>query len=319
LSLGRLDDLGETVEKVPYLYVTGTGFSGSTLLAFLLNAHPHMVSVGEIGGPIQQVVVEKYPCSCGELLLKCPFFLELEQQINALGTPFSLTNWQTRFQLSEWRLLDILLWRPLRSVVLERVRDKLVPLWPGFQEATETIGQRILHFAKATLTISGKQVFVDTHKDSARIRLLQKIERLDLRVIHLVRDVRGGVASRLKNYETGDVAWATRAWRNVNMNSERARRHVFPHQWLRLRYSEVCLDPQGTVDRISDFVGVERAPIPTDLYQGENHIIGNRMREMGSGIVKEDLSWKDRLSKRDLDVIAQIGGRTNRYLGYNWP
>jgi Sulfotransferase family len=307
--------------KIPYLYITGVSRCGSTLLAFLLNAHPYMASVSQAGGPIPSVNLERYPCSCGAVFLRCPFFLELERRVNALGSSFTLRDWQTLFRLSRHRWLNILLVRPLRHVGLEGLRDRLVPFWPGYGQAIGTISRRIVHVAQATLTISGKEVFVDAQKDPIRVKFLQDIAQLDLKVIHLVRDVRGTVTSYMKTFKGMNAARATRIWYIANANAERARRHVATHQWLRIRYDELCSDPQATIDRISNFVGVEQSVIPKDFYEGEHHIIGNRMRlrGKGSGIVRQDDSWKDYLTERDLGIIARIGGAANRSYGHNWP
>ncbi|MFQ5964628.1 MAG: sulfotransferase [Candidatus Scalinduaceae bacterium] len=306
-------------KKVPYMYITGANHSGSTLLTFLLNAHPQMMSIHEVGGPIPKVNIKKYQCSCGTLLLQCPFYLELERHINSLGSSFSLLNWQTRFQISNYRWLNIPLVRPLRNVFLERIRDTLVPIWPGYRKLIGLIGQRNAHLARAALAISGKQVFVDSQKDSIRIKFLKECDNLDLYVIHLVRDVRGGVVSIMKASNTDNVAWATRIWNTANMNSERSRQYVSPSRWLRLTYDELCADVQGTIDRISDFVGLERATVPKNFYETAHHIIGNRMRLRRSSEIRQDDSWKKRLNQHDLDIIAQIGGAENRYFGHKWP
>ena len=94
-----------------------------------------------------------------------------------------------------------------------------------------------------------------------RIKFLQDIKHLDLKVIHLVRDERGGASSYMK-HGGRDVASATRAWYHANMNAERARRFVSPDQWLRIKYDDLADNPQGILDQISDFLNVERAPIP---------------------------------------------------------
>ncbi len=134
-----------------------------------------------------------------------------------------------------------------------------------------------------------------------------------------MRDVRGGVCSILKHSHGINVKKATRRWLIVNMNAEMARRYVSPNRWLRLTYDELCANAQGAIDRISDFVGVERATLPKNFYETEHHIIGNYMRLGGSGEVRRDDSWKMRLSQHDLDIIARIGGATNRYFGHDWP
>lgn len=210
--------------------------------------------------------------------------------------------------------------RPLKIGLLEQIRDRLVPLWPGYQQTIDEVSLRIVHVAQAILAITEKKVFVDAQKDSIRIKFLQDIQQLDLKVIHLVRDVRGAVNSIMRHKHTDDVAWATRWWRNGNMNSERARRYVSPHQGLRVTYEELCDAPQETINRISDFAGIERVPIPADFYEVEHHIIGSSMRTKKSGgIAKRAESWKEELTQCDLDIIARIGGQANWHYGYDWP
>jgi hypothetical protein len=229
-------------------------------------------------------------------------------------------DWQTLFKISKFGLLNIPLVRPLKLTLLERTRDQIVPFWPGYRQKIGVIAQRTAHLARSSLAISGKKIFVDVQKDSIRIKFLSQIEQLDLKVIHLIKDVRGFASGRIKS-GTMTAAAAARFWRNQNMNSDRFRRYLPSDRWLRIFYEELCLDTQGTIDRISRFMGVPPAPIPKDFYETEHHIIGNQMRRKGpgSGVVRLDESWKDQLREEDLKTIARIGGRANRYFGYDWP
>lgn len=304
-------------KPIPYLSIIGCSYTGSTLLALLLNNHPRIATISEVG-QVRGVPVEEYQCSCGARLLQCPFFLKVEQRINELGSSFSLRHWETEFHLSRHRWLDIPLVRPLRNVMIENIRDQIVPFWPGYRQTIATIGRRIVHFAQAVLDITGKQVFADAKKDSMRVKFLGNMNALDLRVIHLVRDVRGGVASIMK-YKGQDAEWATRMWYHANMNADRAKRFVPPRRWMQIRYEELSERPQDTLNRISDFLEIPTAPIPKDLYAAEHHILGNKMRLNGSGIIKKDDTWQNQLSERDLKVIARIGGKANHYFGHQWP
>jgi sulfotransferase family protein len=306
--------------KIPYLYITSASFSGSTLLSFLLNAHPQMVSLGEMG-PIPTVEIDKYLCSCGSLLLQCKFFLELERRVNILGSSFNLKKWQTHFLYSPYRLLDILMVRPLRNSFLEGVRDTLVPFVPGYRKEIGQIARRVEHVVQSILEIRSKKVYVDAQKDPIRIKFLRDIERFDVHVIHLVRDVRGVVASVMKRSRVRHINQAARYWYNANMNSERSRRYVSSQQWLRIRYDDLCAEPQDTLDRISNFIGVQRAPIPKNFYESEHHIIGNPMRLKRSvgEVIKADSSWQDRFTNQELNTISRIGGAANRHFGADWP
>ncbi len=44
-----------------------------------------------------------------------------------------------------------------------------------------------------------------------------------------------------------------------------------------------------------------------------------RLKGKGSGVVALDESWKERLTERDLDIVARIGGTLNRHYGHDWP
>ena len=123
----------------------------------------------------------------------------------------------------------------------------------------------------------------------------------------------------MKHSGRHDAERAARIWVTVNESAERMRSHVPADRWLRIRYEDLCRDHQSTIDTISDFAGVERSPIPQGFFDLEHHIIGNKMRLKRIEGVRLDESWKQRLSARDLDVIARVGGRTNRYLGGDWP
>jgi hypothetical protein len=214
--------------NLPYIYVTGSAFSGSTLLAFLLNSHPDITTVSETGGPMKQIDPVIYPCSCGAMMLECPFFTKLESRINALGSTFSLRDWKMEFELSKHRVLDIPLVRPLQSDFLEAIRDRIVPRLPGYRAAIGEIARRNLAFARAALELTGKTFFADAQKDSIRVKFLQEIEELDLYVIHLVRDARAGTVSFMRNENIADPVKAARKWLRSNTNSARAAKYVSP-------------------------------------------------------------------------------------------
>jgi hypothetical protein len=321
-SASRGRDFADSTAKVPYLYIAGASFSGSTLLAFLLNAHPEMVSVSEVVGPPSarpRAELQRYSCSCGQRLVDCSFFQEMQRRILAQGSTFDLLNWRTDFKISRRRLIDIPLVRPLRRTWLEKLRDGVVPLVPGYRPVIREIAMRNLHFARAALSITGKKVFVDAQKDPIRIKFLSEIDELDLRVVHLVRDLRGGASSFIKHNPKNNPARAAYRWSLSNMTADQARRYVGGRPWMLLRYDEICEDYQAVVDRIAKFAGVSSAVVPETFYQTHHHIIGNTMRLRPDSTIRLDESWKSRLSEADLRTIARVAGRINHYFGFDWP
>ena len=308
-------------DPVRYVYVAGAPYCGSTLLSFLLNTHPDCVSVGESFGPTQRVVIDKYTCSCGELLLQCSFWQRLAKRVEELDKPFEIASrfWKTRFEVSTSRYVSSLAIRSLGSTVLDGLRDRCLAPFGRVRRKLDQAGTVNMVFARAAMELSSTRVFIDASKVAHRVPLLARVPEFDLRVIHLVRDARGGTASVMKNVGISNAAVATRSWRRRNSEVERARRFLPSDRWLLIRYGELCADPQAVMDGIADFIGVPHASLPEDFRSVEHHLIGNQMRLRGSGSIREDLSWRVFLAESDLDTIARISGAANRHFGYDWP
>ncbi|MDJ0788666.1 MAG: sulfotransferase [Myxococcota bacterium] len=316
-------DLDRDAEgALTYVCVPGCAYTGSTLLGFLMNAHPECASIGAATGLTPKVEVETYHCSCGERFADCGFWQRVGRRTVELGHPVDvLANnyWTTHFAPTRNRYLDGLLVRNLRNAPLEDLRDRLIGGLPPIRALVQKPAECSRALAQAILEETGKRVFVDTSRDHQRPKLLASSPRLDVRVIHLVRDARANTASILKHQTTDDTAEAARIWERANRQADAGRKHHAPEKWLTVRYDELCGDLQGTLDRISDFLGVSRAPMPEDFRAVENHIIGNEMRMGGPGQVHEDVSWKSRLSDAQLEIIQRVAGQTNRHFGFDWP
>jgi hypothetical protein len=206
----------------------------------------------------------------------------------------------------------------LASTWLNAARDAVVGSMNGISKAVSDMGWNTWSLAAAVLEKTGKTVFVDSARDHQRPKHLASHPLLDVKVIHLIRDPRGTSASMMKNMGL-DVAVAARRWKWYNIEADRVRRYVPADSWMTLRYEDLCADPAGVMDRISDFMGVPRAPIPLGPTQQEQHIIGNPMRLKALGEIREDRSWQERLTPKDLAVIAKIVGPTSRRFAYDWP
>jgi len=307
--------------RIRYVCLPGAAFTGSTLLGFLLNSRPDCVSIGAATGLIAGLDLETYRCSCGARFRDCPFWRAVADRTRELGEPVDVYRtgmWETHLAPTRLRYVDALLIRSLRSTALNRARDALVQRLPPIQRSVRTACRRTWALARAILEQSGASVFVDTARDHLRPKLLALDPRLDVRVIHLVKDARANAASNMKH--TGSsAAQGARIWRRANLEADRNRRYLPPGSWLRLRYGDLCRDVQGTMDRIADFLEIPRVPVPGDFRSVEHHIIGNTMRLRDRGEVREDTSWEERLSEADLRDIARVAGTENRYFGFDWP
>ena len=110
-----------------------------------------------------------------------------------------------------------------------------------------------------------------------------------------------------------------RQWTHYNTEADRVRRYLPPQSWLSLHYEDLCADPHGVLDRISDFLGVERTDRTVEPAEDARHIIGNSMRLKRLSEIREDRSWQTRLTQADLSTIGRIAGTTSHNLGFSWP
>jgi len=201
---------------------------------------------------------------------------------------------------------------------LTAIRDATVGRTPPVRRRVSEARATTWSLARSILEETGRSVFVDTARDHQRPRYLAGAPGLRLKVIHLVRDPRGNVASIMKH--TGvDVGHAARQWRHYNVEADRVGRSFPRGAWMRLHYEELCSQPQETLERVARFIGVEPIPVSDHLQPSEHHVIGNSMRLSGVGAIREDRSWMERLSDGDLRVIARVTGAASHDLGYEWP
>ena len=312
---------GTDSRRIRYVCMPGSPFTGSTLLGLLLNQHPELASIGAATGLIRDIDLSTYACSCGTLFRECEFWTYIATRTRELGHPvdiFETNFWNTHLRLSHYKLVNALLVRSLGQDQVNDVRDALIGRVPAVRRAISEMGWNTWSLASAVLGRTGKRVFVDTARDHQRPKYLWNHPLLDVKVIHLIRDPRGNSASIMKHANV-DAAAAARQWRHYNIEAARVKRYLPSTAWMTLYYEELCADPGKVLDRISDFVGVERARSQPSLRDPDRHIIGNPMRLKALSEIREDRSWQTHLGHRELNVIARIAGAASRDLGYNWP
>lgn len=297
------------------LFLVATGYSGSTLLSFLLNAHPDISSVGEATGPYDLWEDQRtYPCSCGATLSECAFWQRIGTQMQARGHAFGPGNWNVRFDLSKRRVPYQLLNQPLRHNGLDALRDALVLRVPAWRRRLEATARRNEALVDSVLAVTGKRVFLDASKAAARARYFHRLTSFDLRVVHLVRDSFGFISSWTSRDES--LVAGLRYWTRTVGHADRLADLVGPDRFLRVRYEDLCRETDAELARISRFAGVEPHSGPVDFRAPSNHMIGSEMRLENSGQVRLDERWRERLSPRRIRIVEAVTGRLRRRLGY---
>jgi hypothetical protein len=291
------------------------------LLGMLLANHPACASIGAATGLPAKIDLATYRCSCGLRFTECPFWGRIADRTADLRHPvtvFEKDFWNTHVRVSRRRWLNGVIVSSLGSTWFNTARDAVVGWAPPLRRRIAEARTSTWSLARAVLDETGKDVFVDTARYHQRPRYLRGTPRLDLKVIHLVRDPRGNSASIMKH--TGvDAAAAARQWRHYNVEADRVRTLFPTDSWLRLHYEELCARPQETLDSVARFIGVDPVPLGRYLEPSERHVIGNSMRLETVDEIREDRSWMERLTDEDLRVIARITSSASHRLGSEWP
>jgi hypothetical protein len=304
---------------VDVIYLTGVSYCGSTLMSFVVNSHPQILSIGEMG-PAVAFEKEDYECSCGVELRRCPFVLAVKDVMERrYGVHFDIARWRLRHKYSDNRFFNSLMLGGLRSPLLRSMRDAVRPFIPSFRARMNDFARRNEAFIRASLDVSGKQVFFDATKVYPRIPFLQGIKGINLKVLHLVRDPRGYVYSAREKNESKSPQIASRDWVRENSSIERHLRNMPSNRWIRIKYEVFCTELKKTLELLMNFIGVESFSFSYNYYETTHHIIGNRMRlssDPRKSIVLDE-NWKNALSLNDLKIISQIAGPLARKYGYN--
>ncbi len=298
---------------IPLVYIASPSFSGSTLLTFMLKAHPELATIGELKWA--DLDLETYTCSCGALLRECGFWRQVVAGMAARGIAFNLDRPPTDFRVRPHAVADRIVRSRVRGALYEAVRDTLVAVMPPSRAAFPSIARVNREVMTLVMRLQGASWFVDSSKDPVRLKYLVETGDYEPRVIHLLRDGRGVTYSSIKN-KSMTAETAARDWRRTHAQIERLARRIGSERVFTLRYEDLCRDVPRTLAALFTFIGVDPARAADDYRTIEHHILGNRMRLRSGSEVKLDESWREHLRPDDLAAFERVAGRENRGYGY---
>lgn len=283
--VGRTSDVSLKV-----LYIAGDGRSGSTLLDRLIGAYPGAFSCGELGNLLQSTNSVDEHCACSELARECLFWQRVMREWRAAVPGFS----QDEYWMLQQRY--------------ERLRSMFRPfndLSFGSRKFAR-YGEYTLALFRAISDLSGARVIVDSSKSPARALALSRVPGLDLRMLHLVRDVRGVAYSLRIPYrerpKEGPFANVKRrsnlrfvaTWALVNFFCERVRAKL-THPILFIRYEDYTANPDVVLSGVASLLGVPRIGYEkgaSHLLKQGHQIAGNVIRLGPVQKVAPDENWR---------------------------
>ncbi len=307
------DDRGaQTATPVRYVYLCSAMHSGSTLLSCLLDAHPEVASVGELGSHVARTGT----CSCGASYGECPFWIRLEERAREIGLDYEIgkpgIDLQPRNDSSAW---ESLFYHQFPHPIVNRLRDLLYRPGSRLRKAAAIAAEKSAALARLVCELRDASTFLDTTKNPFQPRFLVNHPEIDLKVIALVRDGRAVMNSIRKRYGYSRED-AVASWIWANRNIERVIGHEIPAEAVfRIRHEDLCRSPRETMSRLFDFLEVADVELPSTEV-GDRHIIGNVMRRRFSGEIAIDEAWRQDLSDDDLAYFESQAGAMNRRYGY---
>jgi hypothetical protein len=297
------------------LYIGGSGRSGSTLMARLLDDVDGFVSVGELRYVWERGFIENHLCECGEPFRACAFWTEVvDRAFGGFASFDAEAVFRTQQSVDRIRYVPELLWRGLRT---DAFRGRLAE----FEQTLERL-YRSIH------DVAGAAVVVDSSSDPTYGFVLRAAERLDVRILHLVRDSRAVAYSWTRTKPRPEIAGRTVYMRQRSPIQSAVHWDVHnlllellavrDRNALRVRYEDFVTDPDRVVRATSNALGVEGDASPADTPR--HSISGNPIRFTSGPLrVKLDDEWVGAMATGDRRLVTLTTAPLLAKYGYIGP
>lgn len=298
------------------LFVGGFGRSGSTLVERVIEAAPQAVSLGEVVHLWRRGILEDELCGCGTAFSACPFWTAVGDK--AFGG---------------WSEVDVDEVLALHDAV-DRQRRILRTLRPRGAAARDQILRYTSHYRavyEAAAAVSAADVVVDSSKHGSLAVALGNDRRIDLRVLHLVRDsvaVAYSWSKEVGRPETQGEAEMVRystvrasvLWMSNNLLVQLARVRTPVH---RMRYEDFVHAPSAALRRTwsalrlpGEYEPEISAGVGVELERGHS-IGGNPMRfREGPLVIRPDEAWRTAMPARPRRLVKLLTFPVRAWYGY---
>ena len=301
-------------EPVVVLHLIGAGRSGSTLLNIMLDNHPAIIGTGEMTFLARSSLRGDF-CSCGRPLRECSFWKRVQDEwLRRTGME------SMREYLSLQRSFER--YRRLPLIYLQSIRPS-----SGFQRYCDCTRQLF----EVIQEVSGATFIADSSKHPARVLALSAVPGIDLRVVFLVRDLRGYAWSMKKAFDKDRRAglnrtikpmpiWRTALqWQITNLISEWVLKRV--ERWTVIRYEDLIHVTEQAFFQIGSLMGLDLSLLVEAIIGGreleiEHIAAGNRLRMQKAIVLRRDEGWRSQMPDKDRRTSWMLAGWLMKRYGY---
>jgi hypothetical protein len=296
------------------LLITGFGRSGSTLLNTILGSVDGVFAGGEIRYLWQRGLVEGRLCGCGQPVTSCPVWSEVVRA--AFGS--------TEGADAPRRVEEdgqVMRTRQLPAIVSEHWLRR----WRTPGHALERAGDLADAYARvyrAIDEVTGARLIVDSSKPPSFGYVLENVDGIEVKIVHLVRDPRAAAFSWTRTKALTDGGTRTEMSQQTPLQSaihwtvwNGAADVLFsddPARFLRISYEGLVAEPRATLDRILDFAWHHEAPSPfrdeRTLEPPVIHAVAGNADRMSSGplTIRPDAEWTSEMPAGQRRLVTAL-------------
>ncbi len=166
------------------------------------------------------------------------------------GFAFDIRQSDLEYVRGNNRVSDLILRTAVRGPLVEMARNAGMAIVPQARRELDRFLRRNEAFIDVVTELKGSKVFLDGTKRASRALHLRRSPKLDVKIIHLIRDGRANSWSAMRNGDRSAAAAATH-WLANHVQAERARRYFPADHWIDIRHEDLCYPSQGNADQTS--------------------------------------------------------------------
>lgn len=289
------------------VFLLSAPYSGSTLLSILLNQHPKISADGEI---FPYVRGDDEKCSCGKKQKVCAYYSTVAAMMKVPGEEYYDRNYF--FYVPRYCKINLIS-RAFEGFWLNHyfysIRNFICNAYPAFKNKNNKFIEKHIEFIKSSLKKRRSSVYFDGTRSFRRAELFTE-NSLTFKMIYLIRDGRAFCSSYIKNEGYSEtkknLLIAGTVWKK-NIKKVDTLRSRFPQiKTLVIRYQDICRSPEVELKKIYGFLDLEYQHSYLHYSADDMHILGNRMRFVYNGVIREDLAWRNRLSIDSINLITRF-------------
>ncbi|MCB4393888.1 sulfotransferase [Synechococcus sp. HB1133] len=279
-----------TSKRLKLLLIRGLGHSGTTMLDLALGAHPQIIGLGEAARILE--TPKSGDEHRGPSQLRGPHRFERRCTCGAIAAECPI--WGPQL---DWLLLH----------------DHM------------PMQEKVKRLLKGSPHDGGAVWHVDSYQDDLEMTRLSEA-MFDIRIIHLVRDVRSWVHSRARAARKSGLRWPAMRqlarWWRVNAKFERSFWQS-PYPVFHLGYEEFALQPQRSLELLCAWLSIDfqEAMLAPGQNSSSHILAGNRVRfdAERSRTIAYDGAWlgAPAPTAADLGLLLPNVARMNRRLVYS--